>query len=185
MTWRPGDPDPYLDLSDGARLAEQVAARRERRDRLERASEVATWEGTLEDLVERQPVVSLRLAGGRSRRGRLVGLGRDHLAIRAASGQLALVRVAAVRSLRPEPGEPAPVATGDRARSSGRLMLEVLDEALVERERLVAILADVPDPVTGLLLGVGEDVLTLRLDAAADGVLYLPVGAITELVLDG
>lgn len=185
MSPTPAGRDPYLELGDAARQDAEVAARSERRSRLERASEVATWRGTLRDLAERRVPVSLRLAGGRTRRGSLVAVGADHLGVRTAAGQLVLVRLDAVRSLRPEPGLPAPTATGDRDRVEGRHLVEVLAEFVEERARVVLGCDGWDEPLVGELSGLGEDVLTLRVEGVDRGTVYLPLAAVTEVVAPG
>ncbi len=180
----PAAQDPYLALGDRARQEAEIAARAERRDRLERASEVATWRGTLRDLAERQPLVGLRLAGGSTRRGCLVALGADHVGVRAAGGQLVLVRLDAIHALRQEPGSPTHVATGDRDRIAGRHLIAVLAELVEERDRVALAGDGWEEPLSGALIGVGEDVLTLRLEGAEQGTIYLPLTAVTEVILD-
>ncbi len=176
--------DPYVALGDDARQAAEVAARSERRSRLERASEVATWRGTLRDLAERRRRVSLRLADGGIRRGSLAAVGADHLAVRTGADQLVLVLLGNVRMIRPEPGSPAPVATGDRDRVEGRRLVEVLAELVEERARIVLRCDGMDEPLAGDLLGLGEDVLTLRVDGVEQGTAYLPLHAVVEVVAD-
>lgn len=184
MSWHPPERDAFLELGDAARLDEDIAARGERRARLSRAREVATWVGTLEDLAEQRPPVVVRLAGGRSYRGALVALGRDHVAVRAPSGQVVLVRTSAIRSLRPEPGRAAAVPTGDRERSEGRTLLGVIGRLVEERARVVVGLDDVDELLAGVLLGLGEDVLTLQVEPGEAGVVYVPTAAVRELLLE-
>ncbi len=183
MSWPP-DRDHYLELGDDARLAEEVAARSERRSRLLRASEVATWAGTLEDLVERRSPVVIRLAGNRSYRGALVALGRDHVAVRTSAGQVALLSTAAIRSVRPEPGAAPAPATGDRERSQGRTLAEALERCTEEARRIVLGLEGVDELLAGAVIALGEDVVTFRVDARDHGVLYLPMHAVREILLD-
>ena len=185
MSSVPGGRDPYLALGDDARQAAEVTARSEQRSRFERASEVATWRGTLWDLAERRVPVSLRLAGGRTRRGCLVAVGADHLGVRTAAGQLVLVLLAAVRTLRPEPGLPAPAATGDRDLIVGRRIVEVLAEFVEERDRVVLGCEGWDEPLAGELIALGEDVLTLRVEGVERGTVYLPLDAVTEVVVPG
>lgn len=177
--------DPFLELGDAARQEAAAAARAERRARLERASEIATWRGTLRDLAERQLPVSLRVRGTRTRRGRLVALGADHLGVRTPAGQLVLVRLDAVRTVRPEPGLAAPVATGDRDRIDGRRIVEVLATQFEERRRVALGCDGWEEPLVGELAALGEDVLTMQLDGAQRDVIYLPLAAVVEVVLNG
>ena len=184
MSGRGPGSDPFLELGDAARLDEEIAARGERRSRLSRASEVATWAGTLEDLVERRQQAVVRMAGGHAYRGTLVALGRDHLAVRSRGHQVALLHLAAIRIIRPEPGSAVPVATGDRERSDGRTIREVLGLLAEERARVVLGLGEVDDLLAGVLVGLAEDVITLQVDGGDADVLFLPLGAVHELLLE-
>jgi hypothetical protein len=183
-TWRLPEPDPYLGLTDEARVRAAVMARSAERQRRERAAELATWVGTLRDLAEREVAVVVRVVGDHAHRGRLAAIGVDHVAIGLGSGTLALVSLAAVRSVRPEPGRPAPVAMGDRERSQDRTLLEVLDHVLADHGRVAIGLLDLADPLTGVLIGLGEDVLTVRVDGAGRDVVYAPSAAVREVLLD-
>ena len=178
------DGDAYLGLGDAARLAEEIAARGERRSRWSRAGEIATWGGTLEDLAERHQFAVVSMAGGRTHRGTLVAVGRDHLAVRSQGHQLALLHTAAIRSIRPEPGTTVPLATGDRDRSDGRTIVEVLGLLAEEQARVVLGLRDVDGLLAGVLLGLGEDIITLQIEGGDGGVVFLPLGAVQELLLE-
>lgn len=176
--------DAFLRLEDDARHAAEVAARSERHQRLQRASELATWAGTLEDLAERRLPVVLQVAGGRSFRGSLVAAEPDLVALRSDAGQLVIARAAAVRVLRPQPGIPVAVATGDRQRVRGRRLVELLQELSEERTRVLLGLDAIEEPLAGRLRAVGEDVLTLELEGQPRALAYLPVVAVQDLVLD-
>lgn len=182
---RTGPPDDaFLSLEDDARHAAEVAARSERHRRLQRASEVATWAGTLEDLAERRLPVALQVAGGRAYRGRLVAAETDLVALRSEAGQLVVIRADVVRLLRPQPGVPVAVATGDRQRVAGRRFVDVLQELTEERARVLLGLDGLTEPLAGSLRALGEDVVTLELEATPRALAYLPVGVIQEFVLD-
>jgi hypothetical protein len=182
--WSPPAPDPYLELADEAAHEAAVRARTEGRHRRERASEVATWIGTLRDLAEREVAVSLRARSGRVHRGAIVGLGPDHVAVRLPAGSLALIALDAVRTVRPEPGRPAPPAMGDREAAQDRTLVEVVHRAVEDRQPLVLVVRDLPDPLHGEVIGLGDDVLTLRLGGADRGTVYLPLDALEEVVLE-
>lgn len=182
MTWRPPEPDPYVELSDDAALREAIASRDERRGRRDRAAELATWTGTLRDLAERAVPVVVRTGGDRVHRGSLAAVGLDHLAIRLVNGTVVLVATDTVRSVRPEPGHPAPVATGDRERSQDRTLIEALGRLVEERREVVISLRDVADLLPGEVVGMGEDVITVRLEGGEQGTVYLPATAIREVV---
>jgi hypothetical protein len=182
--WIPPTRDPYLDLADDAAHEAAVRARTEQREREERAAEVATWMGTLRDLAERGVAVSLRARSGRIHRGALVGLGTDHVAVRLHAGSLVLVSLAATRTVRPEPGELAPAAMGDRDRAQDRTLVEALARLVEERRPVMLVVRDVEDPLQGEVLGLGEDVLTLRLRGGDRGTVYLPLAAVDEVAVE-
>ncbi|MFP4636345.1 MAG: hypothetical protein ACLFRD_10815 [Nitriliruptoraceae bacterium] len=184
MTWRPPEPDPYLELADDARLRDAVAARSEQRRRRDLAAELATWTGTLRDLAERAVPVVVGLAGAAPHRAVIAAVGLDHLALRLHAGGVVLVALEVVRTVRPEPGQAAPVATGDRERSQDRTLVEALARAAESRQRIAVAIRDVDDPVTGQLVGLGEDVLTLRADGEDQPTIYAPTDTIREVLLD-
>jgi hypothetical protein len=182
--WTPPARDPFVDLTDDAAHEAAVRARTEQRDREQRAAEVATWIGTLRDLAERRAVVSLRARSGRAHRGALVGVGLDHVVVRLQAGSLAMIALEATRTVRPEPGQPAPPAMGDRDSAQARTMVESLARLVEERRTVVVVLRDIDEPLQGEVIGLGEDVVTLRLAGADRGTVYLPIAALDEIVLD-
>ncbi len=184
MTWRPPERDPYVDLADDAALREAVSARQDERRRREVAAELATWTGTLRDLAEREVPVVVRVAGAATHRGVLAAVGVDHLAVRLHARTIALVALEVVRSVRPEPGQVAPVATGDRERSQDRTLIEALALAAERRQRISVAFRDVDELVVGLLIGLGEDVLTLRPEGSDRGTIYAPMHAVREVLLE-
>lgn len=177
---RPPDHDPYVELADDAAVHEAIAARTERRDRLQRATEIATWTGTLRDLAERAVPVVVRTSGDRLHRGTLAAVGIDHLAVRLVNDTVVLVALDTVRSVRPEPGRLAPIATGDRARSQDRTLVDALGRLVDDRRDIVIALRDVADLQVGQIVGLGEDVVTMRFE---HGTAYLPLAAIREVIV--
>jgi hypothetical protein len=182
--WVPPAHDPFVDLADEAAHEAAVRARAEQRDREERAAELATWIGTLRDLAERRLAVSVRARSGRVHRGALVGLGVDHLVLRLQAGSVALIALAATRTVRPEPGLPAPPAMGDRDTAQDRTLAEALARSVEERRAVVLVLREVEDPLQGEVVGLGEDVVTLRIGGVDRGTVYLPLDAVDEVVLE-
>jgi len=176
--------DVFLTLEDEARHAEEVAARSERHQRLQRARELATWAGTLEDLAERRLGVVVQLAGSRRVRGHLVAAEPDLVAVRSDAGQLVIVRLDAVRLVRPQPGVAAAVATGDRQRVAGRRFIEVVQQLVEDRARILLGLDGLEEPVSGRLRAMGEDVLTVELDPTPRGLAYLPLGRVQDLTVE-
>jgi hypothetical protein len=181
--WRPPQPDPFVELGDDERLRAAISARQEGRDRRDRAAEVATWVGTLRDLAERRIGVVVRLAADRVHRGSLAAVGRDHVALRLASGSMVLLMLDTIRSVRPEPGRAAPVAMGDRGNSQDRTLVEALERLAEQGTELVLALRDTADPVNVRIVGLGEDVLTVRTAGGDASTIYVPITALREILI--
>ncbi|HSK25029.1 MAG TPA: hypothetical protein VK906_17725 [Egicoccus sp.] len=175
--------DEFVALTDAAGHAEAVEARARRHERLAAAADTASWLGTLRDLAERGARVSVTTRSGRVVTGWLVGLSTDRLVLALAGGDLLHLRVAAVRIVRPEPGPPAPVATGDRAAPAEVTLEDVLDAAAESGGPVVVHVRDTADPVRGTLVGLGEDIATLRLEGPGRQTLYLPLAAIDAVLV--
>jgi hypothetical protein len=182
--WTPPRRDPYVDLADDAAHEAAVRARAEERDLRARAAELASWAGTLRDLAEREDPVVLTGRSGRSHRGVLVAVAEDYVALRLPGGQTVAVAADAVSSVRPEPGSAATPAMGDRERAQDRTLLELLDRAAEERRRVAVAVEGAADVLQGTLVGVGEDVVSLRLDSHERGMVYLRSRAVLEVVVE-
>jgi hypothetical protein len=179
--------DPYVELRDAAVLQRAVEERVAGREHRDRALELATWTGTLRDLAERGTSVVVALEDGLAHRGRLLAVGVDHVALALDAGGVGLLALDAVRSVRPEPGTAAGGAMGDRARSQDRTLIEAVDLHRSEHRELTLGIRGAMHPIRGSVVGLGEDVLSLRVSDATvgayPGVVYLPTAAIREVVL--
>ncbi len=155
-------------LASFARWAanERVAAAAEARSRerwlRQQAAEAATMVGTLVDLAEQRAEVAV-LIGTRTVSGRLVGIGRDACVVAEASGAATIIplgRVVAVRLVgrRPGTGE----ASGERPAPGTWRMVDALEALAAERSpvRLGLLGGEI---LAGVLLSVGEDILTVQL----------------------
>lgn len=182
--WVPPRPDPYVDLADESAHQEAVRARAAERELRDRAVELAGWVGTLRDLAEAETSVSVRCRSGRVHHGTLLAVAEDFVAMRLPAGQLVALAGIAVTSVRPEPGGRAALAMGDRERAQDRTLLELLDRAASERRRIALCLDGSPEALQGVLAGVGEDVVTLRLDGRDRDLVYVRAGAILEAVVE-
>lgn len=183
VTWRPPEPDPYVELADSAAHDAAIRARVEERTRRERAADVATWIGTLRDLAERAVPVSVSTSSGRAHRGSLAAVGIDHVALTLISGAIVLIALDTVRTVRLEPGQSSPVAMGDRERSQDRTLSEALQHVVEDQREIVLVLREVTDPLSGAVIGLGDDVLTLRVRGGDRGTLYIPLAAVCELIV--
>ncbi len=176
--------DPYLELADDAAHEAALRSRAESRARLERAERTATWLGTLHDLAERGVEVAVTAASGRRHRGALVGVATDHLALRSGEDRLVLVALDTVRMVRPEPQQRLGSATGDRPPPGDRTLADALDRHVEQRRALTVVLRDVPEPLRGQPVAIGEDVLSLRLTVGDPATVLLPVAAVVEVIVD-
>ena len=168
-------------LLDEARADELAAARVRERWLRQQATESATLLGTLLDLAESGAGINISVRGGRRHDGRLVGLGHD-LAVVIERGSHVVLRLAAVTVVRPSPGSGAAAASGTRTATLdlhfGELLARVVDD-----QPDVAVSLESGEVLTGALLAAGEDVLTLRLAAGADGLAYCSTAAVSSVRL--
>ena len=165
--------------SSEQRADEAATARAVGRSLRQQAAESATLAGTLVDLVEAGASVLVHVRGGRSVRGTAAGVGRDFLAVRAELGSVTLVPFTAVTAVRPLGAPPRP-ASGDR-RPHRRTFVQLLTMAAEERPHVRVATGD--DAVTGELLAVGEDVLSIRVEGEPPTVVYVPAGSVSEVSL--
>lgn len=163
----------------------ESAARERSQERVLRdvAAAEATFLGIALDLAEQGTSVIARAASGRTHRGRVLAVGRDFLVLRDGVKPPVFLAVAAVSSLRPQPGW----SEGVEAAGARTAPLEVSFAALLaglagERPR-VQVVAAGEEPVAGELRSAGLDVLTIRLDGDRRLVTHVRVGAVGELVL--
>jgi hypothetical protein len=84
-------------------------------------------------------------------------------------------------SVQTRPGE-AP-AIGDRPITTALRLSDVLAELAGERSPALLVMADGDEAVAGIVRSVGTDVVVVRLAGDAPGTAYVPLGAITEVVL--
>lgn len=181
--WRPPPEDPYVGLTDAARLAEAVRARSDERWLRQQAVESATFAGVARDLAERGDWVTVHSTTGRSHHGALVGVGPDHLAVRSTTGQTTYAALDAVVGLRPDPTAGPRVGTGDREPVTDRLLPEVLALEAAERPRALVVPRGTGEVLRGRVHGVGDDVLTLDVDDSGRAAVFVRLSAIAEVAL--
>jgi hypothetical protein len=171
-------------LLDEATVEVSRAARARQRWLRQAAEEDATFAGVLVDLAERGAIVTVQVAAGGRRSGRIVALGLDHLVLGpppGGAGDERLVHLDAVVGVRPEPGGPALLGVDGRA-PSGRTLVAVLAETAGDAPR-VAITTATTEVVAGRLRAVGVDVVRLDLDDEARSPCYLSAAALREVVV--
>ena len=159
------DPDGDLErLLDEARADEAADARARERWLRRQAQEEATVAGVVLDLAESDRAVVATTTAGRSHAGRVVLVGDDCVVLRDEAGRDTYLRMAALATVEPQPGSAgAPAATGERPPPSTARLLDLLGELAAERPDVQVWLVGVAHGLTGRLVAVGQDVLTLRL----------------------
>ncbi|HYD08822.1 MAG TPA: hypothetical protein VEA78_01865 [Acidimicrobiales bacterium] len=167
------------DLLDAARADAGAAARESTRWLERQAHESATFLGTLLDLAEHGHVVSLACAGGRRIDGAIRALGRDVVVVHDRTGDSVVVAIGAIALVRPAPDARTVAASSDRVPALDAGFGELLGRLVGERPE-VALSLVTGDVVTGDLVAVGDDVLTVRLAAADGGLVYVSTSSVAS-----
>lgn len=177
-----GGSDPLLDLLDEARADAAGSARSRQRWLEQQAAEGATLVGTLVGLAERGSPVALRTRAGRVCHGPLVAVSDDFVVVRADAGRDHCVRLGSVASVGVQPGARPPVPSDDRPAPLDLRLVEVLAGLAPERPRLALVTAG--ELVSGVLLAVGIDVVTLGHESDRRLAVYVAAEAIEEAVIE-
>jgi hypothetical protein len=183
MPWKPGA-DPLVDLTDASGVAAAVDARSRQHRHRQIAAESATLVGTLRDLSERGACVAVGTTSGRLHQGVVAVVARDHVVLATAAGSLVLVALASAATVRPQPHVQAPVAMGERAATRDRLLTEQCARWADEHREVAVAIRGHHDLLRGTLTAVGDDVVTVRPDAARTPV-YVAAGAIEAVASAG
>ena len=172
------------DLADWAgdeRLRAATISRSRQRWLRQQTEETATLVGTAVDLAEQQASVAVRTTGGRVHHGAIVAVGRDFIAVRPAPTLVTLLALDQIASLR------TPVATreatGDRPPARPVTLGQTL-AALAPTRPAVRIVAG-GETLSGALRSVGEDVVTVRVDAQPPVHVYVALGSVEECTVFG
>ncbi|MEY2567146.1 MAG: hypothetical protein QOE35_1675 [Actinomycetota bacterium] len=140
--------------------------------------EAATLAGTLVDLTEARTHLAVQTSRGRMHHGVAAAVGADFVALRTDAEQLVMIALSAVVAVRPT--GPALAATGAR-RTAPTTLAQFLADCAEERPRVRLVAAG--EPVSGELLAVGADVLSVRSDTQPPTVAYVPVTSVSEVSL--
>ena len=161
------------------------AARTRLRERWLRvqAEESASLAGALIDLAERRTPLVIDVGDHRVR-GVVVGVGGDFVALRATDGpgRDVLVRLSAIAVVRPEPG--AVEVRGDRTVLFDLTLDAVMGPVAADRPD-VLVRTSHGQVVRGELRSAGVDVLRLRADGDPPAPVWVPLDAVTVLVIGG
>lgn len=165
-----------------ARIDEAAQRRTRERWLRQQAAEGGRFVGVLADVAERGLAVNVHVPGGRRHSGVVRAVGHDFLMLRSGPAEV-LVALKAVRSVRVRPGEA--VTVGDRSIATPLRLADALGGLAGERARVLVITGDGGDIVAGTLQSVGHDVVVVRTEGDPPAPVYLPLGAVTEVVLGG
>jgi len=176
----------FAQWAAGQRVDAAVAGRARERSLREQAGAGATWTGVLLDLAERGAPVAIAAPGGR-RRGRIVGVGPDFCVVALESGRPSLIALDALTQIWPDPDRAGArpdggLAAGDREPALGLSFAAAL-AMLAEERSPVTLVTGAGEAVTGILIGAGEDVLTLQTDPPGRRIAHLPLGAVAACEL--
>jgi hypothetical protein len=151
--------------------ADEAARARAREAWLRRqAAAEATLTGHLVDLAEAQVDVVIELAAGEHTvRGRLVAVGQDFAVLTTRAGHLSLVATPAVASVRALAATGSPEPSGDRQPPLTTGLADALALLAADRPPVHLVLAPAGRAVTGRLISVGTDLVTLQPAGARAG----------------
>lgn len=156
---------------------------RERWLRLQ-AEEEGSLAGVVVDLGERGVPMAVHTRSGRAHHGRVGAVGTGFLVVTRDTSGVVFVALNAVASVHTRPGERPTI--GDRAVSTRLTLAEVLIRLAAERERALLVTCGDANAIRGTVSSVGQDMVVVRLDGGDHaGTAYVPLAAISEVVLDG
>lgn len=174
-----GDLDRALvSLTDDARAEAGARTRRLTGSLRRQAEEEGTVAGILLDLAERHEHVVLTTAGDRTLRGTICIIGADFVTLRSPAGERTWVPTGRIASVRTEPVVARTV--GDRVVRVAETLRGHLASSAGERP-WVSVHPLGSETVSGTLLAVGQDVLTVRSDQGTTT--YVPTALIDDLTL--
>jgi hypothetical protein len=175
--------DPFVELLDEARHDEAVRARTRRRWLDQQGLEEAGFVGTLVDLADSGRLVVLRTETGRVHQGWLGEVAGDHCTVETTAGRPVVVALAAVAAVQPRNPLARERAVGDRRPTSSRTLREQLQRLAWSQPRVVVTTRGAADALSGELVAVGQDVVTLSLDGAGDRTCFVRLDAVAEVVV--
>jgi hypothetical protein len=175
--------DPFVDLLDEARHREDVRTRTRRRWLDQQRVDEGGFVGTLLDLADRAQPVVVRTATGRVHQAYVGEVGEDHCVLETTAGSTVIVALAALASVRPRHLDQHEPAVGDRRPVTGRTLRDQLQRISWDRPRVVLVTLGVPEVLSGELVSIGRDVVTLALDGDVGGLCFVPVAAVGEVAV--
>ena len=175
--------DELTEMLDESTLGERASNRSAQRWSRQLDEEEATWIGTLTDLAEERKSVVLSTATGQNHRVLLDAVGPDVVVAQGSSGERLYIRTDTIELL---VGAGRPAATGTRS-GEGATFHELLFSLSANRPN-ISVTTRSGRVVHGLLIAVGNDVLTVRPANAEEAgtkpiSTMIPVHAAAEVVV--
>jgi hypothetical protein len=146
------------------RVGQAATARSRERWLRQQAAETATMVGTLVDLAEEGADVAV-VVGARTVTGRLTGVGRDGFVVAEPSGAATVVPLARLGALRVAGRRSGTGEASGERRAAGEWRVTDALAALAADRSQVRLGLTGGETMTGTVLSVGEDVMTLQLPA--------------------
>ena len=155
------------------RAADAARSRTRERSLREQAAATATWAGALVDLAENGSRVVLLVGAGRLT-GTIEAVGPDFCVLVLAGGRPVLVNLARIAAVLTEATRGKAPAAGSRLPAVD-LSLAAALSLLAEERAPVHVAAAAGHQVSGDLVGMGEDVLTIRSQGAEPAAVLVPL----------
>ncbi len=167
-----------------ARVDEAARARSRERWLRRQAEEESTLAGVLADLLEAGSPVTVHTRAGGRYAGAVRAVGADFVALGPdpLPGSDVVVALAAIASVRTRPGTPG--VLGDRTVAGALHLADVVAGLAAERERVRVVTVD-GETLAGVVRSVGQDVAVVGQDGDASVAAYVPLAAISEVVVGG
>lgn len=140
----------------------------------------ATWIGILVNLSEKRDEVTLAVGTSRFA-GQVVGVGRDFCVLDQPGSRPVLLRVGSISAV--WPGESSWRSVAGEGSPPIDLSMNAAVATLADERTPVRLLLDAGAVVEGELIGAGEDVLILRLRAAARRQVYVRFDSVSACEL--
>ncbi len=175
---QPGDElvAAFTQWAAGERASTAAEDRARERWLRDEASSSANWRGILVDLAERA-ATAVVASGQQKCTGRVVCVARDFCILQQASGRPALLPLTAMSALWPD-GNAAGAPAGDREPNLALSLVGAL-AALAEDRIPVALTLEGGVHLEGVVVTVGEDVITLRVEGQSRRYAHVRLASVT------
>lgn len=181
MNWAPAH-DPHQELTDAARHALAVLSRAGEREMLDIAADTATFIGTLRDLCDRGVDVAVQLVSGRRVHGVVRAVGVDVVVVHRADQMQVAVLARMIRAVGLASDDAAlfSPARGERADVIDVTLHGIVADAFESGAELALVAEGSAEPIPGRVVGVGDDVVSVRMHGSSPVIVHVPARVIVE-----